>query len=63
MRNRLEVLKPDSPGNYYELFNIIPPGLHEKLRQGRVAVRNWHTLMPPDPQRGPESDEEGSRER
>src|SRR4051794_24809435 len=36
VRSRLEVLKPDAPGNYYEFFNLIPPGLHEKLRQGRV---------------------------
>ena len=68
VRNRLEVLKPDSPGNYYELFNIIPPGLHEKLRQGRVLVRNWHTMMPLDPdagpkvvKKGPESDEAFTR--
>jgi type III restriction enzyme len=68
VRNRLEVLKPDAPGNYYELFNIIPPGLHEKLRQGRVIVRNWHTLMPLDPdagpkvvKKGPESDEAFTR--
>lgn len=53
VRSRLEVLKPDAPGNYYELFNIIPPGLYEKLRQGRVVVRNWHTLMPLDPDAGP----------
>jgi type III restriction enzyme len=53
VRSRLEVLKPDAPGNYYELFNIIPPGLHEKLRRGRVLVRNWHALMPQDPDAGP----------
>jgi type III restriction enzyme len=53
VRNRLEVLKPDAPGNYYDVFNIIPPGLHEKLRQGRVLVRNWHSLMPQDPDAGP----------
>jgi type III restriction enzyme len=53
VRSRLEVLKPDALGNYYELFNIIPPGLHDKLRQGRVVVRNWHTLMPLDPNAGP----------
>src|SRR5271165_4232971 len=68
VRNRLRVLKPDAPGNYYELFSIIPPGFHEKLRQGRVIVRNWHTLMPLDPnagpkvmKKGPESDEAFTR--
>lgn len=68
VRNRLEVLKPEAPGNYYELFSIIPPGLHEKLRQGRVIVRNWHALMPLDAEsgpkvmkKGPESDEAFTR--
>jgi type III restriction enzyme len=68
VRSRLEVLKPDAPGNYYEAFNLIPAGLHEKLRQGRVIVRNWHSLMPLDPnagpkvvKKGPESDEAFAR--
>jgi type III restriction enzyme len=68
VRSRLEVLKPDAPGNYYEVFNLIPAGLHEKLRQGRVVIRNWHSLMPLDPdagpkvvKKGPESDEAFTR--
>ncbi|MBN2580247.1 MAG: DEAD/DEAH box helicase family protein [Pirellulales bacterium] len=44
VRNRLSVLVPDSPGNYYDEFNIVPPGLVDQLRQGRVLVRNWHAL-------------------
>lgn len=44
VRSRLQVLQPDAPGNYYDEFNIIPGGLHEKLRQGRVMVHNWHVL-------------------
>jgi type III restriction enzyme len=47
VRNRLEVLVPGSAGNYYQEFQIIPPGLEDKLRQGqtcRVQVRNWHKL-------------------
>ena len=44
VRNRLQVLIPDSPGNYYDEFNIVPPGLVEKLRQGRIMVHNWHVL-------------------
>jgi type III restriction enzyme len=44
VRSRLSVLVPDSPGNYYDEFNIVPPGLAEKLRQGRMMVRNWHVL-------------------
>src|SRR6185437_7753375 len=47
VRNRLEVLVPGSAGNYYAEFQIVPPGLEDKLRQGqscRVLVRNWHKL-------------------
>jgi len=47
VRNRLEVLVPGSAGNYFQEFQIIPPGLEDKLRQGqscRVLVRNWHKL-------------------
>jgi len=44
VKSRLQVLIPSSVGNYYEEFNIIPPGLSEKLRRGKVLVRNWHAL-------------------
>ncbi|MGO8749562.1 MAG: BPTD_3080 family restriction endonuclease [Thermoguttaceae bacterium] len=44
VRSRLAVLVPDSPGNYYDEFNIVPPGLVDRMRQGRVLVRNWHAL-------------------
>jgi type III restriction enzyme len=47
VKNRLEVLVPGSVGNYYQEFQIIPPGLEDKLRQGQtchVQVRNWHKL-------------------
>jgi len=44
VKSRLQVLIPSSIGNYYDEFNIIPPGLVEKLRQGKVLIHNWHTL-------------------
>ncbi|MCD6399992.1 DEAD/DEAH box helicase family protein [candidate division WOR-3 bacterium] len=44
VKSRLQVLNPSSIGNYYEEFNVIPPGLFEKLRQGKVLIRNWHKL-------------------
>ena len=45
VKSRLEVLQPSAPGNYYEEFNIVPHGLHDKLRQGKVLIRNWHALQ------------------
>lgn len=44
VRNRLQVLLPSGPGNYYQEFAIVPPGLLDCLRQGSVVVRNWHAL-------------------
>jgi type III restriction enzyme len=46
VKSRLAVLEPAHTGNYYEQFRIIPPGsgLLDKLRQGRVLIRNWHAL-------------------
>ncbi|MGE5528744.1 MAG: BPTD_3080 family restriction endonuclease [Patescibacteria group bacterium] len=44
VKSRLQVLLPAGPGNYYEEFGIVPPTLLEKLRQGRVLVRNWQAL-------------------
>ena len=38
------MLVPDSPGNCYDEFGIVPQGLREKLRQGLVLVNNWHVL-------------------
>lgn len=44
VKSRLQVLVPSSSGNYYDEFSIVPPGLLEKLRQGKVLIRNWHAL-------------------
>ena len=44
VKNRLAVLEPSAVGNYYEEFRIVPPAWLDKLRQGRVLVRNWHAL-------------------
>ena len=44
VKNRLAVLEPSHPANYYEAFRIVPEALMEKLRQGKVLVRNWHAL-------------------
>jgi len=47
VKKRLEVLIPGSPGNYYVEFQIVPPGLEDKMRQGascHVLIRNWHML-------------------
>ena len=44
VKSRLAVLEPSHPENYYAAFNVVPSSLWDRLRQGRVLVRNWHAL-------------------
>ena len=44
VRSRLAVLKPSGPENYYEEFRVVPPAMRDKLRRGKVVIRNWHAL-------------------
>ena len=44
VRNRLSVLNPTGLDNYYEEFNIVPSGLMDSLRQGKILIKNWHGL-------------------
>jgi type III restriction enzyme len=43
VKNRLQVLIP-GPADYYKEFSLIPSGLEDSLRQGKVRVTNWHAL-------------------
>jgi len=47
VRNRLSlsVLNPTDPENYYEAFSIVPSGLMDSLRQGKIRIINWHGLV------------------
>ena len=44
VRNRLAVLGPSNPNNSYREFDLVPSAELDKLRQGKVVVRNWHAL-------------------
>ncbi len=71
VRSRLKVLDPQGHDNYYQEFRIVPPELRDKLRQGRLEIRNWHALQWADEakvakrkgvdKRGPLSDEAWAR--
>jgi type III restriction enzyme len=68
IRERLQVLLPWKPGNYYEKFDLLPRGMMERLQQGRFQITNWHLFQPRDDrrsksvmQRGPESDKAFAR--
>ena len=44
VKNRLAVLEPSNAESYYEAFDVVPSALRDKLRQGKVMIRNWHAL-------------------
>ena len=44
VRSRLAVLASSHPNNCYREFELVPSALLDKLRQGKVIVRNWHAL-------------------
>ena len=63
IKERLQVLLPWHPKNYYEQFDLVPRGMIERLQQGKYQITNWHLFQPKDDsrsksvvQRGPESD-------
>ena len=67
IKSRLQVLHPTSNDNFYDLFELIPNSLRQKLYAAQISIHNWHTLMPyEDPsksvmKRGLESNEAFSR--
>ncbi|MCX6406291.1 MAG: DEAD/DEAH box helicase family protein [Propionibacteriales bacterium] len=46
IRDRLRVLQPGSPGNYYAERDLVPPDLVDSLGQARLAIVNYHAFFP-----------------
>lgn len=47
VKERLHVLYPGEPDNYYDAFGLCPSdALRQRLNQARVLIENWHALMP-----------------
>ncbi len=47
VRERLQVLLPGHPQNYYDAFALCPnEALRQKLNRVELRIENWHTLMP-----------------
>ncbi|MBB1116687.1 DEAD/DEAH box helicase family protein [Stenotrophomonas sp. W1S232] len=47
VRERLQVLHPSHPENYYDSFNLCPSeALRNRLNQVELLIENWHSLMP-----------------
>ena len=46
IKERLSVLKPGDPGNYYDQFDLVPGPLRPELAKGKILVTNWHWFSP-----------------
>lgn len=46
IRDRLRVLEPSDPNNYYRALDIVPFELLEELATARIAVTNFHAFKP-----------------
>jgi len=43
---RLQVLRPERPDNYYTAFDIVPVKLRPLMQSGKVLVANWQKFGP-----------------
>jgi len=47
VKERLQVLHPGHPNNYYDEFSLCPNEVQrQKLNQVELQIENWHSLMP-----------------
>ncbi len=45
IRDRLRVLLPNDPNNYYKQRDILPPDLLNKLNEAKIIITNYHAFM------------------
>jgi type III restriction enzyme len=45
IRDRLRVLLPNDPDNYYRRRDIVPAQLHDQLGQAKILITNFHAFQ------------------
>jgi len=45
IRDRLRVLLPNDPNNYYRLRNIVSPQLIQDLERAKIIITNYHAFL------------------
>jgi type III restriction enzyme len=45
IRDRLRVLLPTDPDNYYRQRDVLPPDLLERLGQAKILITNYHAFL------------------
>lgn len=46
IRDRLRVLLPNDPGNYYSQRDVLPPDLLAELNKVKIIITNFHAFKP-----------------
>lgn len=44
IRDRLRVVLPSDPNNYYRAFDLVPPELRDDLGRAKVVITNFHAF-------------------
>ncbi len=45
VRDRLQTLKLSGGGSCYQEYKIVPGEWRDKIRQGKIIIKNWHQLQ------------------
>ena len=53
VRDRLQVLLPQNPENFYQEFMLLDSTMWQELLQAKIMVTNWHALAPINENYGP----------
>ena len=48
IRDRLKVLQPADPENYYDERGVVPADLRGQLGQAQIVITNYHAFLPRD---------------
>ncbi len=45
IRDRLRVLRPSDPNNYYRFHDLVPPEMMDRLQRAKIAITNFHAFL------------------
>jgi len=60
VKDRLQVLSPENPDNFYQHFALVDSIMWQELLQAKIIITNWHTLAPINENFGPKVIKKGS---
>ncbi len=46
IRDRLRVIQPSDPENYYAKLDLVPEDMREELKRAKVVITNYHSFQP-----------------